>query len=136
MYQFKTTLKVRYGETDKMGVVYHANYINYYEVARTECMRSLGLSYRELEATGIILPVTKVESRYKDSLYYDDDVTIVARITELPTFKITFHYDVISNDKIVNQGITELVFYDTNNKRVCRAPKEMTDKLKPFFTDI
>ena len=80
--------------------------------------------------------MNKVESRYKDSLYYDDVVTIVSRITELPTFKIIFHYDVISNDKIVNQGITELIFYDTNNKRVCRAPKEMTDKLKQFFTDI
>lgn len=133
MYQFETKLRVRYGETDKMGIVYHANYINYYEVARTECMRSLGLSYKELEKTGIILPITKVESKYKESLYYDDDVTIIAKITEFPSFKIIFDYDVLCEEKIVNQGTTELIFYDTNNKRVCRAPKEMLDKLKPFF---
>jgi acyl-CoA thioester hydrolase len=94
MYQHETNIRVRYSETDKMGVVYHSHYIEYYEVARTECMRSLGMSYRELEATGIILPVTKVESIYKGSLYYDDEVVIVAKIKELPSYKIRFEYDV------------------------------------------
>ena len=133
MYQHETNIRVRYGETDKMGIVYHSHYIEYYEVARTECMRSLGMSYRELEATGIILPVTKVESIYKGSLYYDDEVVIVARIKELPSYKIRFEYDVKKEDVIVNKGITELVFYDTHRKKSCRVPQEMVDKLKPFF---
>lgn len=133
MYQHEAKIKVRYGETDKMGVVYHSHYIEYYEVARTECMRSLGLAYTELEAKGIILPVTKVESHYKDSLYYDDDVTIIAKIKDLPGYKITFEYDVVREGVVVNQGVTELVFYDTNHKRVCRAPQEMIEKLKPFL---
>ncbi|MDA3867205.1 MAG: thioesterase family protein [Salinivirgaceae bacterium] len=133
MYQHETNIRVRYSETDKMGVVYHSHYIEYYEVARTECMRSLGMSYRELEATGIILPVTKVESIYKGSLYYDDEVVIVAKIKELPSYKIRFEYDVKRDDVVVNKGVTELVFYDANRKKPCRAPQEMIEKLKPHF---
>ena len=63
MYSHATQIKVRYGETDKMGVVYHSHYIEYYEVARTECMRSLGFTYRAMEESGIILPVTKVDRK-------------------------------------------------------------------------
>lgn len=135
MYSHTTHLRVRYGETDKMGVVYHAHYVEYYEVARTECIRSLGFSYRELEERGIILPVTKVESRYKDSLYYDDDITIKATIKEMPGYKIKFFYDVMKDQHIVNKGCTELIFYDVKKQRPCKPPKEIIDSLEPYFSD-
>lgn len=134
MYSHFTDIRVRYGETDKMGVVYHAHYIEYYEVARTECIRSLGFSYRELEERGIILPVTKAESVYKDSLHYDDDITVKATIREMPGFKIKFHYDVIKKEKIINHGATELIFYDVTKKRPCKAPPEIIASLKPYFS--
>ena len=134
MYSHATQIKVRYGETDKMGVVYHSHYIEYYEVARTECMRSLGFTYRAMEESGIILPVTKVESKYKDSLYYDDDIQVKATIQEMPGFKIKFYYDVIKDEKVVNEGFTELVFYDVNKKRPCKPPQLLLDRLEPYFS--
>ncbi len=133
MYEHKTNLRVRYNETDKMGVVYHSHYIEYYEVARTECMRSLGISYRELEETGIILPVIRAESNYRGSLFYDDEIEVLARITEMPEFKIKFDYEVLKNSKCVNKGHTELLFYNEAKKRPCKAPEALLEKLKPFF---
>jgi acyl-CoA thioester hydrolase len=135
MYKKSIKLRVRYGETDKMGVVYHSNYINYYEVARTECIRSLGLPYSELEDRGVILPVTKVESVYKDSLYYDDEVEVVAKVREMPGYKIIFDYDVLKEGTIVNYGVSELVFYDVEKKRPCKAPIELVEALKPYFNE-
>ncbi len=135
MYEHTTKLRVRYNETDKMGIVYHSHYIEYYEVARTECIRSIGISYRELEESGIILPVIKAESNYRDSLYYDDEVEIVARITEMPEYKIKFDYEVLKNKKCVNTGHTELLFYNIHKKRPCKAPEELLEKLKPYFSE-
>ncbi len=134
MYSHTAHIKVRYGETDKMGVVYHSHYIEYYEVARTECMRSLGFSYRALEDSGIILPVTKVESKYMDSLHYDDDVSVKATIKEMPGIKIRFYYEVSRDEHVVNEGFTELVFYNVDKKRPCKPPKVILDKLEPYFS--
>ena len=134
MYIHSTNIRVRYNETDKMGVVYHSHYIEYYEVARTECMRSLGFSYREMEESGIILPVTKVESNYRESLYYDDNFKVIASINEMPGFKIKFYYDIVKQEKTVNKGFTELIFYNVNKKRVCKAPKILKEKLEPYLS--
>lgn len=133
MYKHSVKFRVRYSETDKMGVVYHSNYIEYYEVARTECIRSLGLPYSKLEERGIILPVTKIESIYKGSLYYDDEVEIVASVREMPGFKLIFDYDVLREGKLVNKGVSELLFYDVQKKRPCKAPAELIEALKPYF---
>ena len=135
MFKHSVKFRVRYSETDKMGVVYHSNYIEYYEVARTECIRSLGLPYSKLEERGVILPVTKIESIYKGSLYYDDEVEIVASVREMPGFKMIFDYDVLREGKLVNKGVSELLFYDVEKKRPCKAPKELTEALKPYFNE-
>lgn len=133
MYKNSVKFRVRYGETDKMGVVYHSHYIDYYEVARTECIRSLGLPYSQLEEKGIILPVTKVESIYKGSLYYDDEIEVIAKVREMPGFKIIFDYEVLREGKVLNIGITELVFYDVKKKRPCKAPEELVEALEPYY---
>ena len=77
MYKSETTVRVRYGETDKMGVVYHANFIPYFELGRTDALRSMGLSYRQFEASGIIMPVIEVGIKYHKPAYYDDELIII-----------------------------------------------------------
>ena len=79
----ETTLRVRYAETDQMAVVYHSNYIIWFEVGRTEMLRQLGLSYREMEEDGMVLPVVEVKCRYKHPARYDDEITIRTWVAQM-----------------------------------------------------
>ncbi|MBJ7429066.1 MAG: acyl-CoA thioesterase, partial [Bacteroidia bacterium] len=90
MFTSKTTLRVRYAETDKMGVVYHGNYAQYLEVARTEALRQIGLSYKSFEDNGIMMPVLSLQCKFLKSAYYDDELTIITTIKELPKVRIHF----------------------------------------------
>ncbi len=88
-------VRVRYAETDQMGVVYHSNYIIWMEVGRVELLRALGFSYKEMETDGIHLPVAEVKCRYKASAMYDDQVVIRTRMLNLRGFLIHFGYDIV-----------------------------------------
>lgn len=103
-----TTVRVRYQETDQMGVVYHANYFVWFEVGRTSLIRERGLSYRELEAKGIILPVIEANCQYKSPARYEDLVRIETEIAELSPAKIRFDYRVTreSDDELLALGFT------------------------------
>ncbi len=90
MYQFEHKLRVRYAETDQMGYVYYGNYATYYEVARAESIRSIGLSYKEIEEAGVIMPVLENNSKYIRPARYDDELTIKLRIPEKPGVKIRY----------------------------------------------
>ena len=94
MYQFEHKLRVRYAETDQMGYVYYGNYATYYEVARAESIRSIGLSYKEIEEAGVIMPVLENNSKYIRPARYDDELTIKLRIPEKPGVKIRYEYDI------------------------------------------
>ncbi|MDR1886513.1 MAG: acyl-CoA thioesterase, partial [Prevotellaceae bacterium] len=97
MYQYDVQIRTRYSETDKMGVIYHANYINYYEIARTEMLRNTGIySYTEMESGGIMMPVVEIRSKYILPAYYDENLTIRVSIKEMPTAKITFCYEIFN----------------------------------------
>ena len=85
-------LRVRYAETDQMGVVYHANYAIYFEVGRTEMFRQIGLPYAKMEENGIMLPLIDLHCNYKQSAKYDDELTIVTTLEEMPNVKIKFNY--------------------------------------------
>ena len=131
MYSFETKLRVRYGETDQMGYVYYGVYAQYYEVGRVELLRSLGISYRELEEEGFALPVVNFEINYKKAAHYDDELTIRTTIKKLPSARIEFHYETINKEKeLLNSGRVVLVFVEKKSKKPCFAPKIVMNKLK------
>jgi acyl-CoA thioester hydrolase len=135
MYQSETSVRVRYGETDQMGYVYYGYYAMYYEVARVEALRRLGLTYKEIEAMGIIMPVLENHSRFLQAGKYDELLRIVTTIREKPGVRITFDYDIYNEENIlIHQGKTILAFVDQKSGRPCRPPFAMMNVLQPFFT--
>ena len=120
----KTSIRVRYGETDQMGVVYHANYVNFFEIGRTEWLRSLGYTYKSLEDSGIFLPVIGIEIDYKKPAKYDDILTLESSLIEKPNIKIQFSHKIFNQEGVLLvTGISKLVFLDKKNNRPIRCPK-------------
>lgn len=126
----ETQIRVRYGETDQMGVVYHGNYAQYFEVGRLEWLRALNISYKKMEEDGIILPVVSLSIKYKKSACYDDVINVKTQLVKMPTASIEFDYE-ITNDKeeILATGNTVLAFIDRTTNRPMRCPKFIMDKL-------
>jgi acyl-CoA thioester hydrolase len=134
MYQSETTVRVRYGETDQMGYVYYGNYGMYYEVARVESLRYLGLTYKEIEKQGIIMPVLENKSKFIAPARYDELLRIVCTVREKPSIRIKFEYEIFNEeDKLIHIGETLLVFVDRMTNKPCRPPEEMEKVLEPFF---
>jgi acyl-CoA thioester hydrolase len=134
MYQSETAVRVRYGETDQMAYVYYGVYAMYYEVARVESLRKLGVTYKELEASGVMMPVLENHSRFLMAARYDELLKIVTTIREKPTVKIKFEYEIFNEEnKLIHQGETLLAFVDTKSGRPCRPPELMMNVLAPFF---
>ena len=134
MYITETQVRVRYGETDRMGYVYYGVYASYYEVARVEALRNLGMSYREMEDNGIMLPVLHFEIKYVKPAYYDDLITIKTTISEMPKARIRFTYESFNAaGDLINTGETTLVFINKTSGKPCAAPDHFQRKLKQFF---
>jgi len=119
---FYSSFKVRYSETDRMGYLYYGNYAAYFEVARVEALRELGVVYKELEDQGFILPVRTFSIHYKQPALYDDTVTVETRITGFNGTRIQFTYQTVKNELVLNEAETELVFCDKTSGRPCKAP--------------
>ena len=131
MYSFETKIRVRYGETDQMSFVYYGVYAQYYEVGRVELLRSLGLSYKEIEAMGFALPVVNMNIKYKKPAFYDDELTIRTTIKELPSVKITFHYETLNEKgELLNVGEVILVFINKKTGKPCFAPDVIMNKIE------
>lgn len=134
MYSSETTVRVRYGETDQMGYVYYGFYAMYYEVARVESLRKLGLTYKSLEAQGIIMPVLENKSKYISPAYYDELLRIVCVVRDKPGVRIRFNYEIFNEEnKLIHIGETLLVFVDRRTSKPCPPPEAMTKVLEPFF---
>ena len=134
MLSQKINIRVRYAETDQMGYVYYGNYATYYEVARAECLRSLGFSYKLLEEQGVIMPVVENTSKFIRPAKYDDLLTIKVFIREMPSKRITFEYEIYNErEKLINLGETILAFVNIKNGRACEVPDSIFSLLKPFF---
>lgn len=135
MITAETKLRVRYGETDQMGYAYYGVYAQYYEVGRVEAMRKIGFSYREVEERGILMPVVDYSIQYKKPAYYDDEVTIVTTIKEMPKgVKLPFEYKCYnSKGELLNTGKVTLVYLQKSTNRVTAIPEWFADALKPFF---
>lgn len=132
MIEVTTYLRVRYGETDQMGYMYYGNYAQYYEVGRVELFRHIGLSYKEIESSGVMLPVLKLESNFLFPAYYDERLKIVTKIPEIPAgARILFEYEIYNESaRLINKGRTELVFVDTQKKRPIKIPERLKRKLE------
>jgi len=130
MHKNETKIRVRYGETDQMGVVYHANYATYFEVGRTEWLRQYGITYKSMEDTGILLPVISLEIKYKNPAKYDDELTVVTSIKNLPRARIEFDYELVNaSGELLATGNTVLVFVDMKRNRPTRCPDYLMKKL-------
>ncbi len=127
-------IRVRYKETDAMGIVHHSNYVNYYEVARTEMLREFGTSYKTLEEEGVMMPVLEVNMRYFSPARYDDLLTVRITLAELPTARMTFEHEIYNQEgTLINKGQVMLAFMNRETRRACRAPKWFVELLAPYF---
>ena len=129
----ETKVRVRYGETDQMGVAYYGNYATYFEVGRVETLRTIGLSYRKIEENGIMLPVSDFNVKYLNPIKYDDVVTIKTKLSSVVGARLTFEYDMFnSNNVLCAQAYTVLVFIDKDSRRPVKAPNYFLEKLKKY----
>lgn len=134
MYTAENTIRVRYAETDRMGYVYYGNYAAYFESGRVEALRALGLSYREMEEKGVMLPVLSFQIKYFKPAYFDDLLVIKTTIKEMPSgARMFFHYETWKGDVCLNAGETSHVFVRSSDGRPCPIPQEVIDKLSGFF---
>ncbi|HON19266.1 MAG TPA: thioesterase family protein [Salinivirgaceae bacterium] len=125
-----TEFRIRYVHTDQMGIVYYGNYAMLYEIGRTELMRSIGIAYRDLEESGIMMPVIEMKSKYKRPLYYDEVIQIKTVIDTLPTASIIFRHEIFnSKGELCNLGEVTLGFINKVNKRPTRVPSKLLELL-------
>jgi len=135
MFTTDIQLRVRYAETDQMGYVYYGNYATYFEVARVEAMRSFGISYKELEKEGVMMPVLEYKSKYIRPAKYDDLLTITISIKQMPTTRILFEYEVKNEaGTLLNVAETTLVFIDMKTGKPCVAPQNFQDLMAKYFS--
>lgn len=128
--KFSTNIRVRYGETDQMGVVYHGNYATYFEVARTEWLRNLGVTYKDLENNGIMLPVISLSFNFVKSAKYDDLLTISVFFKKNPLVKIEFDYEIYNQNKEkISTGNSVLAFIDMKTNKPIKCPDYILNKL-------
>jgi len=131
MKSHETFVKVRYAETDQMGVVYHGNYPQYLEIARIDWLESLGISYKSMEEEGIMLPVFELNLKYHKPITFDENLKIETRLQGLPNVKITFDYSIFNEKgEKVTSATSVLVFINSKTRKPIRCPKYVLDKLK------
>jgi acyl-CoA thioester hydrolase len=137
MYTADIELRVRYAETDQMGYVYHGNYAAYFEVARTESFRQLGIRYKDLEAQGVGMPVGELHTRFRRPARYDDLLTIRVMLKELAEgSRVKFEYEIRNEAAdLLTEGYTLMVFVSTANGRPVPIPVSVREKLAPYFSD-
>ncbi len=134
MLKYSTKVRVRYGETDQMGIVNNAVYPSYFEVGRTEMFRHLKLPYSEIEKQGTLLPLSELKIKYHRPAVYDDEITIETYIDEWPTSRIRFKYNIMNETgQLLVSGETVLAFLNGETRRPTRMPEYLSDIIKPYF---
>lgn len=135
MFTTETQIRVRYAETDQMGVVYHSNYFPYFESARAESIRELGFTYADMEKMGVIMPVVDVHCRYLRPALYDDLLTVKTMLKELPVHhKIEFHHEVYNEkQELLVVGKIILYFMEAKGMKRTTMPDLLLEKLQPYF---
>ena len=135
---FETTfqLRVRYADTDQMNVVYHGNYVQYFEVGRTESIRHLGFTYKDMEAMGVMMPIVEWHAKFIRPAHYDDLLTIKTILKELPVdHRIEFHHEVYNEKgKLLTIGKAILYFVHSQTMAKTTMPDLLREKIAPYFT--
>ena len=136
MFLSEVKIRVRYGETDRMGYVYYGNYAEYFEVARVEALRELGMNYKEMEDGGIMLPVYTFNVKYIKPALYDDLLTVKTSIKEMPLARITFSHEIFNEKKeLITVGEVTLVFIDTKTNKPIAAPETFLEKIRKYYSN-
>ena len=133
MLHSSVEIRVRYEETDQMGVVYHANYFSWFEVARVELLDGIGYPYSKLEKDGFMLPVISCEAKFIMPARFDDRLSVQIEIKDMPVASIKAHYRVFNSDLLLATGMTKHAFVATSGK-VVRPPKSFLEKTAKFFS--
>jgi acyl-CoA thioester hydrolase len=130
MKSHSTYVKVRYGETDQMGVVYHGNYAQYLEIARIDWLDAIGISYRKMEEEGVMLPVYELHLKFLRSAKFDDELKIETFLKEKPGVRISFRYLIYNqHGELLTEAETTLVFMDMEKNKPIKCPQNLLEKL-------
>jgi acyl-CoA thioester hydrolase len=134
MLTHEVQIRVSYADTDQMGYVYYGTYARYFEIARVEMLRSIGFSYKEMEASGIMMPVLEHYTKYLYPARYDDLLTVKTYVKKAPGVRMNFEYEIFNEDQqLLTTGNTMLVFITQKNRKPCPPPATLADRLQPFF---
>ena len=134
LISYSTQVRVRYKDTDQMGIMHHSNYVVLYEQARTEWLRDMGLTYAEIERRGIMSPIIEVHSRYHYPAFYDEVLTIKVSMEEMPAARLVIASEVFNEaGKLINTGSVTLGFMHASTRRPCRAPERFIAALEEYI---
>lgn len=134
MFSHSSKIRVRYADTDQMGYMYYGNYAEFYEVGRVEMLRSLGMTYKSMEESGIIMPVTELRCRYLKPALYDEEITVKVIIEKMPSIRIHFRYELYNEkEELINEGETTLVFINKEKNKPCLPLQDFLDRLGVYF---
>ncbi|MBQ4914893.1 acyl-CoA thioesterase [Maribacter sp. MMG018] len=124
------SFRVRYGETDQMGIVYYGNYAQYLEMGRVEWLRALGVSYKDMEEKGVMLPVVSLQIKYFNPARYDDLITVRTSLKKIPSVRIEFDYTILNEKgEVLVEANTVLAFMDSERKKPIKCPDYILEKL-------
>lgn len=130
MLSYSTSVRIRYGETDQMGIVYYGNYAQFFEVGRIEWLRAIGISYKKMEEENIMLPVISLECKFKKPAEFDDLLTIKTILKKVPGVKIEFDYEITNQkNELITTGNTVLAFINMKTNKPMRCPESILKKL-------
>ncbi len=130
MYSTKSSIRVRYADTDQMHGVYNGRYFEYFEVGRADLMRSLGMTYRQFEAAGFFLPLIEAYAKYLRQIQYDDLIEVVSILKETPAARLRIDYEIFRDSQKMTEGFTIHSFVDVKSGKPVRAPKIFLDLLE------
>lgn len=131
----KHFIRVRYADTDQMGFVYNGKYLEYFEVGRTEMMRSVGLPYDLIEKSGYHMPVREAFLQYKNAAFYDEELEIETRVPDVSSAKVHIEHTIrcLSRNVIIAEGYVDLMFVNAETRRACRPPAIFMEKVSKYY---
>ena len=131
MFTQSTSFRIRYGETDQMGVVYHGNYAQFFEIGRIDWLRSYGISYKNMEENNVMLPVVNLQCKFIKPAEFDDEITVKTSLKKIPTVKIEFDYEIYNQkNELLTTGSTMLAFINMKTNKPMRCPDYILEKLE------
>ena len=131
MFTQSTSFRIRYGETDQMGVVYHGNYAQFFEIGRIDWLRDFGISYKNMEENNVMLPVVNLQCKFIKPAEFDDKITVKTSLRKIPTVKIEFEYEIYNQkNELLTTGSTMLAFINMKTNKPMRCPDYILEKLE------